>query len=141
MSEINIDTQLIANQGAALSRTEETLVEMTNGCICCTLRDDLLREVSRLARDGRFEYLLIESTGISEPLPVAATFTFVDETGESLSKTARLDTMVTVVDSAKFLEDYQSFEDLRDRKLAMNEEDERTLGDLLINQVEFAFWC
>ncbi|NYF77793.1 GTP-binding protein [Granulicella arctica] len=138
MSEINIDSQLITNSGAGLSRTEEKLVEMTNGCICCTLRDDLLQEVSRLARENRFDYLLIESTGISEPLPVAATFTFIDETGKSLSDVARLDTMVTVIDSAKFLDDFQSFDDLRGRQLAMNDEDERTLGDLLIDQVEFA---
>jgi len=138
MSEINIDSQLVANSGAALSRTEEKLVEMTNGCICCTLRDDLLQEVSRLAREDRFDYLLIESTGISEPLPVAATFTFIDETGKSLSDVARLDTMVTVVDSAKFLEDFQSFDDLRDRRVALSNDDERSLGDLLIDQIEFA---
>ncbi len=138
MSEVNIDAQLVANRGAELSRTEETLVELTNGCICCTLRDDLLKEVSRLARERRFDYLLIESTGISEPLPVAATFTFTDETGQSLSDVARLDTMVTVVDSAKFLEDFNSLDDLHDRRLALGEDDERTLGDLLIDQVEFA---
>ncbi len=111
---------------------------MTNGCICCTLRDDLLKEVSRLAREQRFDYLLIESTGISEPLPVAATFTFTDETGSSLSEVAQLDTMVTVVDAAKFLDDAQSADDLGDRKLALDSEDERTLSDLLIDQVEFA---
>jgi G3E family GTPase len=138
MSEINIDSQLIAHGGADLSRTEEKLVEMTNGCICCTLRDDLLKEVSRLAREGRFDYLLIESTGISEPLPVAATFTFIDETGNSLSEVARLDTMVTVVDATKFLEDIRSVDDLRDRRLALGSEDERTLSDLLIDQIEFA---
>ena len=138
MSEINIDSQLIAQSGANLSRTEEKLVEMTNGCICCTLREDLLKEVSRLAREDRFDYLLIESTGISEPLPVAATFTFIDETGSSLSEVAKLDTMVTVVDAAKFLDDFRSVDDLRDRKLAMGDEDERTLSDLLIDQIEFA---
>ncbi len=138
MSEINIDSQLIAQGGAQLSRTEETLVEMTNGCICCTLRDDLLQEVSRLAREGRFDYLLIESTGISEPLPVAATFTFKDETGRSLSEVAKLDTMLTVVDSASFLEDFRSLDDLRDRELALGEEDERSIADLLIEQIEFA---
>ncbi|MEG9437334.1 GTP-binding protein [Edaphobacter sp. HDX4] len=138
MSEINIDSQLIAQSGANLSRTEEKLVEMTNGCICCTLRDDLLKEVSRLAREGRFDYLLIESTGISEPLPVAATFTFIDETGASLSEVAKLDTMVTVVDAAKFLDDMQSVDDLRDRQLALSSADERTLSDLLIDQIEFA---
>lgn len=137
MSEINIDSQLVA-QGAALSRTEEKLVEMTNGCICCTLRDDLLQEVSRLAREGRFDYLLIESTGISEPLPVAATFTFEDETGKSLSEVARLDTMVTVVDAAKFLDDFDSLDDLRDRNVALGEDDERSIADLLIDQIEFA---
>ncbi len=138
MSEINIDSQLVSQNNANLSRTEEKLVEMTNGCICCTLRDDLLQEVSRLAREGRFDYLLIESTGISEPLPVAATFSFVDETGNSLSKVARLDTMVTVVDAEAFLQDFNSVDDLRDRKLALTDEDERTLSDLLIDQVEFA---
>ena len=106
MSDVNIDADLIRNGGADLSRTNETLVEMTNGCICCTLRDDLLKEVSRLARDGRFDYLLIESTGIAEPLPVAATFDFRDEDGLSLSDVAQLDTMVTVVDAANLLADY-----------------------------------
>lgn len=138
MSEVNIDSQLIAQNGSNLSRTEEKLVEMTNGCICCTLRDDLLKEVSRLAREQRFDYLLIESTGISEPLPVAATFTFTDETGNSLSEVARLDTMVTVVDAAKFLDDVRSADDLRDRRLALDNGDERTLSDLLIDQIEFA---
>ncbi len=138
MSEINIDSQLVSNGGAKLSRTEEKLVEMTNGCICCTLRDDLLKEVSRLAREQRFDYLLIESTGISEPLPVAATFTFTDETGSSLSEVATLDTMVTVVDAAKFLDDVQSVDDLRDRKLGIDKDDDRTLSDLLIDQIEFA---
>ena len=138
MSEINIDSQLVAQSGANLSRTEEKLIEMTNGCICCTLRDDLLKEVSRLARENRFDYLLIESTGISEPLPVAATFTFVDETGNSLSEVAKLDTMVTVVDAAKFLDDFRSIDDLRDRQLALGSEDERSISDLLIDQIEFA---
>jgi G3E family GTPase len=138
MSEVNIDAQLVSQNGSALSRTEEKLVEMTNGCICCTLRDDLLQEISRLAREERFDYLLIESTGISEPMPVAATFTFMDETGVSLSEVATLDTMVTVVDAAKFLEDFHSVDDLRDRKAALSDEDERAIGDLLIDQVEFA---
>jgi G3E family GTPase len=138
MSEINIDSLLIGQGGANLSRTEEKLVEMTNGCICCTLRDDLLQEVSRLAREGRFDYLLIESTGISEPLPVAATFSFIDETGNSLSEVARLDTMVTVVDAAAFLNDFQSSDDLLDRRIALNNEDDRSLADLLIDQIEFA---
>lgn len=137
MSEINIDSQLVA-QGAGLSRTEEKLVEMTNGCICCTLREDLLQEVSRLAHEGRFDYLLIESTGISEPLPVAATFTFMDETGRSLSNSAKLDTMVTVVDASSFLKDLDTADDLRDRGESLGEDDERTLSDLLIDQVEFA---
>lgn len=138
MSEINIDSRLVKDGGAGLSRTEETLVEMTNGCICCTLRDDLLIEVSRLARENRFDYLLIESTGISEPLPVAVTFTFEDETGHSLSQVARLDTMVTVVDAAKFLDDFNSVDDLKDRQLEMGADDERSIGDLLIDQIEFA---
>ena len=138
MSEINIDSQLVAHGGANLSRTEEKLVEMTNGCICCTLRDDLLKEVSRLAHEQRFDYLLIESTGISEPLPVAATFTFTDETGKSLSEVAQLDTMVTMVDATAFLDDVRSVDDLRDRELALNGDDERTISDLLIDQIEFA---
>ena len=138
MSEVNIDSQLVMSGSAGLSRTEEKLVEMTNGCICCTLRDDLLQEVSRLAREERFDYLLIESTGISEPLPVAATFTFEDETGKSLSEVAHLDTMVTVVDAAKFLDDFTSVDDLKNRQLALNEQDERSLSDLLIDQIEFA---
>ena len=108
MSEVNIDAALIDRGGAELSRTEEKLVEMSNGCICCTLRDDLLAEVSRLAQEGRFDYLLIESTGISEPIPVAQTFTFEDENGVSLGQVSRLDTMVTVVDTASFLKDYQA---------------------------------
>ncbi|WP_263356401.1 GTP-binding protein [Acidicapsa ligni] len=138
MSEINIDAQLVKQSGANLSRTQEKLVEMTNGCICCTLRDDLLQEVSRLAREERFDYLLIESTGISEPLPVAATFTFIDEKGDSLSSVAKLDTMVTLVDATKFLDDVRSIDDLRDRKVALANEDERTVSDLLIDQIEFA---
>ncbi len=108
MSEINIDAALVRDGGANLSRTEEQLVEMTNGCICCTLRDDLLTEVRALAEQGRFDYLLIESTGIAEPLPVAATFDFRDENGRSLSDIARLDTMVTVVDAANLLKNYGS---------------------------------
>ncbi len=138
MSEVNIDAQLVRGGDAALSRTQETLVEMTNGCICCTLRDDLLQEVARLAAEGRFDYLLIESTGIGEPLPVAATFTFETETGVSLSDVARLDTMVTVVDAHRFLHDLGSLDDLKARQLALGEEDERTIPDLLIDQVEFA---
>ena len=113
MSEVNIDAALVERGGAELSRTEEKLVEMSNGCICCTLRDDLLAEVSRLAQERRFDYLLIESTGISEPIPVAQTFTFEDEDGVSLSRLARLDTMVTVVDAASFRKDYVAAEDLQ----------------------------
>jgi G3E family GTPase len=138
MSEVNIDAALVKGGKAALSRTEEKLVEMQNGCICCTLREDLLKEVNRLAREGRFDYLLIESTGISEPLPVAETFTFEDEEGNSLSGVARLDTMVTVVDAARFLDDYHSPDSLLDRKQALGEEDERQVVDLLIDQIEFA---
>jgi G3E family GTPase len=138
MSEVNIDAQLVRGGEAALSRTQETLVEMTNGCICCTLRDDLLQEVARLAAEGRFDYLLIESTGIGEPLPVAATFTFETEEGVSLSHVARLDTMVTVVDAHRFRTDLGSLDDLRARQLALGDDDERTIPDLLIDQVEFA---
>ncbi|MGC0055339.1 zinc metallochaperone GTPase ZigA [Brucella pituitosa] len=138
MSEINIDAALVREGGADLSRTEEHLVEMTNGCICCTLRDDLLKEVAQLASQDRFDYLLIESTGISEPLPVAATFEFRDEKGESLSDLARLDTMVTVVDAANLLKDYSSSDFLRDRGESLGDEDERTLVDLLVEQIEFA---
>ncbi|MCA0939265.1 GTP-binding protein [Salipiger pacificus] len=138
MSEVNIDADLIRDGGAELSQTEETLVEMTNGCICCTLRDDLLTEVRRLAAEKRFDYLLIESTGISEPLPVAATFEFRDEAGESLSDIARLDTMVTVVDAANLLRDYSSHDFLADRGESLGATDERTLVDLLVDQIEFA---
>ena len=138
MSEVNIDAALVERGGAQLSRTEEKLVEMSNGCICCTLRDDLLAEVSRLAQEGRFDYLLIESTGISEPIPVAQTFTFEDENGVSLGQVSRLDTMVTVVDAASFLGDYNAADALQDRGESLGEEDHRTVTDLLIDQVEFA---
>ena len=138
MSEVNIDAALVEHGGAELSRTEEKLVEMSNGCICCTLRDDLLAEVSRLAQERRFDYLLIESTGISEPIPVAQTFTFEDENGVSLSQVSRLDTMVTVVDAASFLRDYNAAEALQDRGESLGEEDHRTVTDLLIDQIEFA---
>jgi G3E family GTPase len=138
MSEVNIDAALVKAGGANLSRTEEQLVEMTNGCICCTLREDLLIEVRRLAREGRFDYLLIESTGISEPMPVAETFTFEDEDGESLSLVAELDTMVTVVDAGNFMKDFGSWDDLADRRLGLNAEDKRNIVDLLVDQVEFA---
>ncbi len=137
MSEINIDSALIQKGQAGLSRTEEKLVEMTNGCICCTLREDLLKEVKALAEENRFDYLLIEGTGIAEPLPVAATFHFEDETGESLVNLTQLDTMVTVVDARNFLDDFASEAYLSQRNLT-SEEDQRTLGDLLIEQVEFA---
>ncbi|MDB4809766.1 zinc metallochaperone GTPase ZigA [bacterium] len=138
MSEVNIDAALIRGGDANLSRTEEQLVEMTNGCICCTLREDLLVEVSRLANAGRFDYLLIESTGISEPMPVAETFTFEDEEGYSLSDLADLDTMVTVVDAGNFMKDFGSWDDLRDRRIGIGEEDDRNIVDLLVDQVEFA---
>ena len=138
MSEVNIDAALVERGGAELSRTEEKLVEMSNGCICCTLRDDLLAEVSRLAQEGRFDYLLIESTGISEPIPVAQTFTFEDENGVSLSRVSRLDTMVTVVDVASFLRDFNAAEALQERGESLGEDDERTVTDLLIDQIEFA---
>lgn len=138
MSEINIDARLVKQGGAALNRVEEKLVEMSNGCICCTLREDLLVEVSKLAKEERFDYLLIESTGISEPMPVAETFVFKDESGVSLSDLALLDTMVTVVDARNFLADYSEGADLKDRDLALSDEDERTISDLLIDQIEFA---
>ncbi len=138
MSEVNIDAALVRQGGAELSRREEKLVEMSNGCICCTLREDLLKEVERLAGEGRFDYLLIESTGISEPMPVAATFEFEDEEGKSLSKVARLDTMVTVVDGKAFLEDYSSADFLHQRGQTAQPEDTRTVVDLLVEQVEFA---
>lgn len=138
MSEVNIDAQQVAGGPAQLSRTDEKLVEMSNGCICCTLREDLLVEITRLAHDGRFDYLLIESTGISEPLPVAETFTFADEEGNSLSDVAELDTMVTVVDAANFMNDFSSQDELRDRKMGMDETDDRDLSLLLTDQIEFA---
>lgn len=138
MSEVNIDADLVRDGGANLSRTDEKLVEMTNGCICCTLRDDLLKEVRALAESERFDYLLIESTGISEPLPVAATFDFRSEDGESLSDVASLDTMVTVVDAANLLKNYSSTVFLADRGELLGESDRRTLVDLLVEQIEFA---
>ena len=137
MSEVNIDADLVRDGGANLSRTDEKLVEMTNGCICCTLRDDLLKEVRALAESGRFDYLLIESTGISEPLPVAATFDFRSEAGESLSDVSMLDTMVTVVDAVNLLKNYSSTAFLKDRGEWL-EGDRRTLVDLLVEQIEFA---
>ncbi|MFF3820342.1 GTP-binding protein [Streptomyces bluensis] len=138
MSEVNIDAALVRGGEAALSRTEERLVEMTNGCICCTLRDDLLVEVDRLAREGRFDYLLIESSGISEPMPVAATFAFARDDDATLSDLARLDTMVTVVDAANFLPDLAGGDELVERGLDQYEDDERTVSDLLMDQIEFA---
>ncbi|MEM6529124.1 MAG: GTP-binding protein, partial [Chloroflexota bacterium] len=139
MSEINIDAGLVRDGGAALSRTEEKLVEMTNGCICCTLREDLLQEVTRLAGEGRFDYLMIESTGISEPLPVAETFTFpLDGGGASLSDVAQLDTMVTVVDAKNILSELDTLDTLTDRDMGVDDEDERTIVDLLVDQIEFA---
>jgi len=135
---VNVDARLIKNGAARLSRVDEQLVELSNGCICCTLREDLLREVRNLARRGKFDYLLIESTGISEPLPVAETFTFTDEEGESLSRVARLDTLVTVVDAVNFGTDFESIEDLRQRGVAINDEDDRELVQLLVDQIEFA---
>ncbi|WLG34126.1 zinc metallochaperone GTPase ZigA [Pseudomonas simiae] len=137
MSEINIDGSEV-QRDVTLNRAEEKLVEMSNGCICCTLREDLLEEVGKLAKEGRFDYLLIESTGISEPLPVAETFTFRDENEQSLADIARLDTMVTVVDGMNFLLDYQAAESLASRGETLGEDDERSITDLLIEQIEFA---
>ena len=137
MSEINIDGSEV-QRDVSLNRAEEKLVEMSNGCICCTLREDLLEEVSKLAKEGRFDYLLIESTGISEPLPVAETFTFRGEDGQSLADIARLDTMVTVVDGVNFLIDYQAADSLASRGETLGEADERSITDLLIEQIEFA---
>lgn len=138
MSEVNVDAELVRGGGADLSRTDEALVEMTNGCICCTLREDLLVAVRRLAEQGRFDHLVIEGTGIAEPLPVASTFEFRDEEGRSLSDVARLDTMVTVVDAVNLLHDYGSQHFLRDRGEVAGEGDERTLVDLIVDQIEFA---
>ena len=138
MSEVNIDADLVRNGDASLSHTEEKMVEMSNGCICCTLREDLLLEVGKMARENRFDHLVIESTGVSEPMPVAETFTFEDENGQSLGDIAKIDTMVTVVDAPNFLQDYMSFDSLDDRDQAVGEEDERTIVDLLNDQIEFA---
>lgn len=137
MSEINIDAGLVENEGT-LSRVDEQLVEMSNGCICCTLREDLLIEVEKLTKDGKFDYILIESTGISEPIPVAQTFSYLDDQlGIDLNKHCTLDTMVTVVDASRFWHDFGSGESLLDRKEAISEEDEREIADLLIDQIEF----
>ena len=137
MSEINIDSAIVKNE-ISLNRSEEKLVELSNGCICCTLREDLLEEVNKLAREERFDYLVIESTGISEPLPVAETFTFADEDGISLSDVAKLDTMVTVVDAVNFLKDYEEANYLKDTGESLGDEDERSVADLLVDQIEFA---
>ncbi|MBX3148769.1 zinc metallochaperone GTPase ZigA [Candidatus Obscuribacterales bacterium] len=138
MSEINIDSQLVLRGDASLNRTEEKLIEMSNGCICCTLREDLLVEIKRLAGENRFDYLLIESTGISEPMPVAETFAFSDGHGFTLSDIAQLDTMVTVVDAFNFLNDFEETEELVARGIEANANDTRTVTDLLIEQIEFA---
>ena len=138
MSEVNIDAALVEKGGAGLSRTEEKLVEMSNGCICCTLREDLLEQVRELAAEKKFDYLLIESTGISEPMPVATTFDFRDEKGNSLSDVSKLDTMVTVVDAANLIRNYSSTDFLKNRGESLGETDERTLVDLLVEQIEFA---
>ncbi|EJD8481286.1 GTP-binding protein [Staphylococcus pseudintermedius] len=137
MSEVNIDKDLVA-EGGGLSRTDENLVELSNGCICCTLRDDLLKEVERIVKRGGIDQIVIESTGISEPVPVAQTFSYVDEAlGIDLTEICRLDTMVTVVDANRFIKDYQSGDMLLDRDQAVGEDDERTIADLLIDQIEF----
>ena len=137
MGEVNIDAELVAG-GVDLNHVDEKLVEMTNGCICCTLREDLLEEVGRLAAEGRFDYLLIESTGISEPMPVAETFTFRDAQGRSLSDLARLDTLVTIVDAVNFPRDYEEALTLKEKDAALGEDDERNVADLLVDQIEFA---
>ncbi|MEC1077670.1 GTP-binding protein [Bacillus safensis] len=137
MSEINIDAELV-KQGGELSRSDEKLVELSNGCICCTLREDLLIEVERLCKAGNIDYIVIESTGISEPIPVAQTFSYIDEEmGIDLTRFCRLDTMVTVVDANRFWTDFQSGESLLDRKEAVSDDDEREISDLLIDQIEF----
>ncbi len=138
MSEVNVDVNLLRDGGANLSRTEEQLVEMSNGCICCTLREDLLQEVTKLAHEGRFDYMLIESTGIAEPLPVAETFDFRDEDGKCLGDVAQLDTMVTVVDAHNFLKDFCNTDTLSERGVERDDNDERTIVDLLTEQVEFS---
>ena len=137
MSEINIDASLVENE-VSLNHSEEKLVEMSNGCICCTLREDLLIEINKLAEEKKFDYLVIESTGISEPLPVAETFTFEDENGISLSDAANLDTMVTVVDAVNFIKDYEEAKYLQETGESLGEDDERSVADLLVDQIEFA---
>ena len=138
MSEVNIDANLIKHGGSNLSRTQEKLVEMSNGCICCTLREDLLMQVRELSEEGKFDYLIIESTGISEPLPVATTFDFRDEDGNSLSDVSTLDTMVTVVDSANLIKNYSSTDFLKDQGENLGEDDMRTVVSLMVEQIEFA---
>ena len=137
MSEINIDASLVENE-VTLNRSEEKLVEMSNGCICCTLREDLLIEINKLAEEKKFDYLVIESTGISEPLPVAETFTFEDEKGISLSNAANLDTMVTIVDAVNFVKDYEEAKYLQESGESLGEDDDRSVADLLVDQIEFA---
>ncbi len=138
MSEVNIDAQLVRGGGAGLSRVDEKLVELTNGCICCTVRQDLVDQIASLARENRFDYLLIEATGIAEPLPIAMTFALPDDEGRTLADVARLDTTVTVVDAANWLNDYRSSDELRDRGVGTEADDHRSLVDMLVQQVEFA---
>lgn len=138
MADINIDASLIKKSGSQLLQTQEKMVEMQNGCICCTLREDLLIEIQKLAKENAFDYLVIESTGVSEPLPVAETFTFEDEEGNSLSELARLDTMVTVLDAEQFFDQLNSVQTLNDTNEGLSEEDERSIAQLLVDQVEFA---
>lgn len=138
MSELNIDAQLLRSGGATLNRVDERLVELSNGCICCTLREDLVEEVARLAQEDRFDFLLVESTGISEPLPVAAAFAFSADLGADLGELARLDTLVTVVDGPQFLHDFRSGDDLADRDLGVDPVDDRSISELLADQVETA---
>lgn len=137
MSEINIDAAILGKE-IAWNRSEEKLIEFSNGCICCTLREDLLIAVRKLANEKRFDYLIIESTGISEPLPIAETFTFTDEAGIGLSEIARLDTMVTVIDAVNFLRDYEQADLLQETGESLGEDDERSVTDLLVDQVEFS---
>lgn len=137
MSEVNIDAALVKNE-IQLNRSQEKLVEMSNGCICCTLREDLLIEIGNLAKEGRFDYLVIESTGIAEPLPIAETFTFRDENGASLSDVAQLDTLVTVVDAVNFMRNYLEAMSLKEAGEALGDEDDRNVADLLADQIEFA---
>lgn len=138
MSEINIDAKILSSRDIQISRKDEKLVEMSNGCICCTLREDLLIEVKRLADEKKYDYLIIESTGISEPMPVAETFFFEDESGQKLDQFARLDTLVTLIDAKNFLNEIDDADYLSDRNLEVDEEDTRTIADLLIEQIEFA---